>query len=215
LYTLSIHLLRLLFLLASLFNQKAKQFVAGRKNIFQKLASAFSQRGATKLVWVHCASLGEFEQGRPLIESLKSLFPDSRILLTFFSPSGYEVQKNYPLADFIFYLPWDTPQQAKQFVAITKPDLAIFIKYEFWYHYTFFLKKGGAHIISASCILRPGQIFFKSYGGLFRKLLQNFDFFFTQNSETKNLLSSIGLQNSKVAGDTRFDRVMETIKNGK
>ncbi len=213
LYTLSIHLLRLGFLLASPFHLKAKLFVAGRKNIFQDLALALSQRGTTKLVWVHCASLGEFEQGRPLIESLKAQLPQVKILLTFFSPSGYEVQKNYAAADFIFYLPWDTPSQAKQFVAITKPDLAIFIKYEFWYHYTFFLKKSGAHIISASCILRPGQIFFKSYGGLFRRLLQNFDFFFTQDNETKNLLTTISINNSRVAGDTRFDRVMEIIKN--
>ena len=189
------------------------QFVAGRKNIFQKLAATFSKRDSSKLVWVHCASLGEFEQGRPLIESLKARLPQVKILLTFFSPSGYEVQKNYSAADFVFYLPWDTPKQAKQFVAITKPDLAIFIKYEFWYHYTSSLKKYGAHIISASCILRPGQIFFRSYGGIFRSLLKNFDFFFTQNQETKKLLSTIGIQNSKVAGDTRFDRVMEIIKN--
>jgi len=189
------------------------QFVAGRQNIFHKLAATFSKRDSSKLVWIHCASLGEFEQGRPLIESLKARLPQVKILLTFFSPSGYEVQKNYPAADFIFYLPWDTPKQAKQFVAITKPDLAIFVKYEFWYHYTSSLKKSGAHIISASCILRPGQIFFRNYGGLFRNLLQNFDFFFTQNQETKKLLSTIGIQNSKVAGDTRFDRVMEIIKN--
>ena len=138
----------------------------------------------------------------------------NQILLTFFSPSGYEVRKNYTVADFIFYLPWDTPKQAAQFVAITKPDMAIFVKYEFWYHYTVALKKSGSHIVSASCILRPDQIFFKSYGSLFRKLLQNFDFFFTQNSETKKLLASIGINNSKVAGDTRFDRVMEIIKKG-
>jgi 3-deoxy-D-manno-octulosonic-acid transferase len=213
LYTLVIHLLRLIFILVSPFHPKAKQFVAGRKNIFQKLTLAFSKREPAKLVWVHCASLGEFEQGRPIIELLKNRFPDIKILLTFFSPSGYDVQKNYKNADFIFYLPWDTLQQAKRFVSITKPDLAIFIKYEFWYHYTFFLKKSGSKIISASCILRPGQIFFKSYGGLFRKLLQNFDFFFTQNQETKSLLSTIGIHNSKVAGDTRFDRVMEIIRN--
>jgi len=214
LYTLSIHLLRLCFILVAPFHQKARQFVSGRKNIFQELNSVFSQRSTTKLVWVHCASLGEFEQGRPLIESLKARFPEIKILLTFFSPSGYEIQKKYPVADFIFYLPWDTPHQAKQFVAVTKPDLAVFIKYEFWYYYTFYLKKSGAHIVSASCILRPGQIFFRSYGALFQKILRNFNFFFTQNNETKNLLSSIGIHNSQVAGDTRFDRVMEIIKNG-
>ena len=214
LYTLSIHLLRLGFILGAPFNQKARQFVQGRKDIFKKLASAFSEKKTHKLVWVHCASLGEFEQGRPLIEALKAKLPQAKILLTFFSPSGYEVRKNYTVADFIFYLPWDTPKQAAQFVTITKPDMAIFVKYEFWYHYTVALKKSGSHIVSASCILRPDQIFFKSYGSLFRKLLQNFDFFFTQNSETKSLLSTIGISNSKVAGDTRFDRVMEIIKKG-
>lgn len=215
LYTLSIHFLRIGFIFAAPFHQKARFFVAGRRHIFLKLTAIFSHRKEGKLVWVHCASLGEFEQGRPLIESLKARFPNIKILLTFFSPSGYEVQKHFPGADFIFYLPWDTPQQARQFVEITKPDLAIFIKYEFWYHYTFQLKKSGACIISASCILRPGQIFFKRYGGLFRSLLQNFNFFFTQNNETKNLLSTLGIENCRVAGDTRFDRVMEIIRSGK
>jgi 3-deoxy-D-manno-octulosonic-acid transferase len=200
--------------LAAPFNKKARQFLIGRRGIFKKLVSAFSEKKTGKLVWVHCASLGEFEQGRPLIEALKIKLPQTKILLTFFSPSGYEVQKNYSAADFIFYLPWDTPKQATQFVAITKPDMAIFVKYEFWYHYTAALKKSGSHIISVSCILRSDQVFFKSYGALFRKILQYFDFFFTQDSETKNLLASIGIQNSQVAGDTRFDRVMEIIKKG-
>jgi 3-deoxy-D-manno-octulosonic-acid transferase len=165
------------------------------------------------LVWVHCASLGEFEQGRPVIESLIERVPNVKILLTFFSPSGYEIRKNYPKANHVFYLPWDTPSQAKEFVAITKPTLAIFIKYEFWYYYSLYLKKSGAHVISASCILRPKQIFFKSYGGLFRSLLKNFDYFFTQNTETKKLLNSILINSVKVAGDTRFDRVAQIIQN--
>ncbi len=214
LYTLSIHFLRLAFVLASPFSTKARQFVSGRWQIFKKLKSTFSKNESTQLVWVHCASLGEFEQGRPIIELLKERVPRIRILLTFFSPSGYEIRKNYPLADYIFYLPWDTPSQAKKFVAITKPSLAIFIKYEFWYHYTVNLKNSNSHIISASCILRPGQVFFKSYGTLFRDLLKNFDYFFTQNSETKKLLSSIGITSVKVAGDTRFDRVMQIIQKG-
>ncbi|MBS1507921.1 MAG: 3-deoxy-D-manno-octulosonic acid transferase [Bacteroidetes bacterium] len=213
LYTFSIHSLRFAFLLASLFNSKARLFVAGRRNYFSKLKSAFAGN-KTKLVWVHCASLGEFEQGRPIIESLKTKFPDVRILLTFFSPSGYEVRKNYPLADHVFYLPWDTSAQARKFLEITKPSLAIFIKYEFWYYYSLHLKKAGVPIISASCILRQDQIFFKSYGHLFRQILKNFSYFFTQDQETKNLLSSIGITKSKVAGDTRFDRVMEIIESG-
>ncbi len=212
-YNLVIAILRVLFRMAAWFNPKAKAFIAGRKNIFNRLKSAFADNKSL-VVWVHCASLGEFEQGRPLIELIKEKVPHVKILLTFFSPSGYEVQKNYPKADFVFYLPWDTPKQAQRFVEITKPTLAIFIKYEFWYHYTFFLKKSGAHIISASCILRSDQIFFKSYGNVFRKILHNFDFFFTQDQETRNLLNSIGITKSNVAGDTRFDRVMQIIANG-
>jgi 3-deoxy-D-manno-octulosonic-acid transferase len=214
LYTLSIHFLRLAFVLASPFSLKARQFVSGRWRIFSKLKSALANDEQRQLVWVHCASLGEFEQGRPIIELLKEKIPGVKILLTFFSPSGYEVRKNYALADYIFYLPWDSPSQAKKFVSITKPSMAIFIKYEFWYHYTLNLKRSGAHVISASCILRPSQIFFKGYGTLFRSLLKNFDYFFTQNSETKKLLSSIGINSVKVAGDTRFDRVMQIIQKG-
>jgi 3-deoxy-D-manno-octulosonic-acid transferase len=213
LYTLSIHVLRLAFLLAFPFNSKARQFVTGRKNYFERLRAFPAFASGRKLVWVHCASLGEFEQGRPIIESLKKKIPNINILLTFFSPSGFEVRKDYALADVVFYLPWDTPRQAKKFIEITKPSLAIFVKYEFWYHYSSNLKKSGATIISASCILRPDQIFFQRYGGLFRSILNNFNFFFTQDQETKNLLASIGITNSKVAGDTRFDRVMEIIQN--
>jgi 3-deoxy-D-manno-octulosonic-acid transferase len=212
-YIFSIQVLRSIFFIASFFSAKAKLFVAGRKNVFKKLNESFRPSN-TPLIWVHCASLGEFEQGRPLIESIKERFPTARILLTFFSPSGYEIRKDYALADYVFYLPWDTPQKAKTFVEITKPAIAIFVKYEFWYFYSHYLKKNGTKIISASCILRPKQIFFKSYGGLFKDILKKFDFFFTQNLETKILLQSIGITNSAIAGDTRFDRVMEIIKAG-
>ncbi|HCW06063.1 MAG TPA: 3-deoxy-D-manno-octulosonic acid transferase [Cytophagales bacterium] len=214
LYNLSIQLLRLGFILASPFHSKAALFVSGRRNIFSKLHSAFLHRKDEKLVWVHCASLGEFEQGRPVIEALKEENKNIKILLTFFSPSGYEVRKDYPHADYVFYLPWDTPGNAARFVSIIQPSLAIFVKYEFWYNYTHQLKKSGAQIISISCILRPGQSFFKSYGGLFRSMLHNFDFFFTQNLETQKLLESIQIKNSKIAGDTRFDRVMQIIREG-
>jgi len=188
--------------------------VRGRRDIFQQLRIAFSKTNGSTLVWVHCASLGEFEQGRPIIESFKERLPATKILLTFFSPSGYEVRKDYPMADYVFYLPWDTPSQARRFVEITKPTLAIFIKYEFWYNYTVQLKKSGAKIISASCILRPSQIFFKSYGSLFKQLLNQFDYFFTQNRDTNKLLASIGIDRTSVAGDTRFDRVMQIINTG-
>jgi len=214
-YTFIIYLLRILFILAVPFNEKARLFVTGRKGIFKKLKAVFQPMRNEKIVWVHCASLGEFEQGRPIIESIKRVYPQIKILLTFFSPSGFEVRKNYSQADYVFYLPWDTPVQTKKFVSLTRPVLAIFIKYEFWFHYTESLKKSGSKIISASCILRPNQIFFKKYGILFRQLLQHFDFFFTQNQQTKQLLSSIGIESVEVAGDTRFDRVMDIIRTGK
>ncbi len=211
-YAFSIYFLRIVFILASPFTSKAKLFVTGRKNILSRLRKSIVRNKSEKLVWIHCASLGEFEQGRPIIESLKQKQPSIKILLTFFSPSGFEIRKNYEKADYVFYLPWDTPSQARTFVDIIQPSLAIFVKYEFWYFYSLCLKKSGAKVISASCILRPGQIFFKSHGSLFRAILKNFDHFFTQNLETKVLLQSIGLNNSTLAGDTRFDRVMEIIK---
>ncbi|MBS1489364.1 MAG: 3-deoxy-D-manno-octulosonic acid transferase [Bacteroidetes bacterium] len=214
-YTFIIYLLRILFILAVPFNEKARLFVTGRKGIFKKLKVVFQPMRNEKIVWVHCASLGEFEQGRPIIESLKRVYPPIKILLTFFSPSGFEVRKNYSQADYVFYLPWDTPGQAKKFVSLTRPVLAIFIKYEFWFHYTESLKKSGSKIISASCILRSNQIFFKKYGSLFRQLLHHFDFFFTQNPQTKQLLSSVGIEQAEIAGDTRFDRVMDIIRTGK
>ena len=145
------------------------------------------------------------------MESLKKKFPDVKILLTFFSPSGYENKKNYSGADAIFYLPWDTTSNAKRFVETVNPVLAIFIKYEFWYNYSEALKKKSIPLISVSCILRPTQAFFKWYGGIFRKTLQNFDFFFAQNKETVDLLASLNLRSAR-AGDTRFDRVAEITK---
>jgi 3-deoxy-D-manno-octulosonic-acid transferase len=213
LYNIGIYILQLTYILATPFNKKAKQFVVGRKNIFEKLKARFTG-SSYSLVWVHCASLGEFEQGRPIIELLKKESPNIKILLTFFSPSGYEVRKNYPHADYIYYLPWDTRRNAEKFVSITKPKLAIFIKYEFWHNYSSQLKKRNVPLISASCILRPGQIFFKKYGGLFRKTLKNFDHFFVQNKETKDLLTSLSIQ-STIAGDTRFDRVLQIIASAK
>ncbi|MFM8914281.1 MAG: 3-deoxy-D-manno-octulosonic acid transferase [Flammeovirgaceae bacterium] len=212
-YTLAIRLLALAYRLAIPFNIKARQFVSGRKKLFEKLSGRFA--GNTyKIVWVHCASLGEFEQGRPIIELIKEQRHDLKILLTFFSPSGYEIRKNYAQADYVYYLPWDTPGNAQRFVQIVKPSLAIFIKYEFWYNYAHELKKQDVPLISASCILRPDQMFFKPYGGFFRQILKNFNAFFVQNLETKKLLSSIGI-NSVVAGDTRFDRVLQIIAAAK
>jgi 3-deoxy-D-manno-octulosonic-acid transferase len=210
-YNLSIHFLKAAYFLASFFNAKAKQFVVGRKDIFAQLKNPFANPN-DRVVWVHCASLGEFEQGRPIMEALKEKYPSTKILLTFFSPSGYEIRKNYAGADAVFYLPWDTPSNAKQFVEIVKPALAIFVKYEFWYNYSSQLKEKSIPLISISCILRPDQIFFKSYGSLFRKILKNFNYFFVQNAETQELLKSLGMA-STVAGDTRFDRVMQIVQS--
>lgn len=212
-YTCAIQLLALAYWLAAPFHTKAKLFVNGRRQIFKRLSGQFSGNGS-KILWVHCASLGEFEQGRPIIELIKTNRHDLKILLTFFSPSGYEAQKKYDLADYVHYLPWDTPHNAQRFVQIVKPSMAIFIKYEFWYHYSNELKKHGIPLISASCILRPNQIFFKPYGFFFRRILACFNAFFVQNQQTKNLLQSIGID-SVVTGDTRFDRVAQIIAAAK
>src|SRR5258706_9053652 len=205
-YNLSIYLLQTTFWLAAFFHSKANQFVTGRRNIFLKLKNSFL-RTTVPVIWVHCASLGEFEQGRPLMELLKKKYPASKILLTFFSPSGYEVRKNYQGADFIFYLPWDTPSNAKRFIEITKPVLAIFIKYEFWYNYSTELKKRNTPLLSVSCIFRSEQLFFKPYGSFFRKILGNFSWFFVQNQESIKLLKSIGITDVSVAGDNPFGPV--------
>src|SRR5262249_43550259 len=149
-------------------------------------------------VWVHCASLGEFEQARPIMEAIRKNHSSVCILLTFFSPSGYQVRKNYDGADGVFYLPLDTRANARKFVEITQPLLAIFVKYEFWLNYSIELKQRNIPLVSVSCIFRPDQVFFKSYGGVFRKILQNFDYFFVQNDESIKLLQSIGVRNASV-----------------
>lgn len=183
----------------------------GRTGIFERLKAAIGEN-KNLLVWIHCASLGEFEQGRPIIESLKKQNPSLKILLTFFSPSGYEVRKNYAYADYIFYLPWDTARNAKEFINITTPSLAIFIKYEFWHNYTCELKKNGIPIISASSIFRPDQIFFKWYGSFFRSILKKFTHFFVQTQQSIELLRQIEITQTTLAGDTRFDRVFEVTQ---
>lgn len=206
-------IIRIGYSIAGLFNAKARAFNDGRSRIFENLRLQLTPNTAP-IIWVHCASLGEFEQGRPVIEKLKQEFPRYKILLTFFSPSGYEVRKNYAQADYIFYLPWDTKRNASQFVSIVRPSLAIFIKYEFWYHYSTQLKKRQIPLLSVSSIFREQQLFFKSYGGFYRKILFNFTHFFVQNDESVKLLKKLGLKNYTKAGDTRFDRVKELVTNG-
>jgi len=202
---------QLLYRTAAIFHTKAQLFVNGRTGLFEKLKTALGEN-KKPIVWIHCASLGEFEQGRPIIESLKKQNSSLKILLTFFSPSGYEVRKNYAQADYIFYLPWDTAHNAKQFINITSPSLAIFIKYEFWHNYTHELKKNGIPIISASSIFRPDQIFFKWYGSFFRGILKKFTHFFVQTPQSIELLQQIGITQTTLAGDTRFDRVFEVTQ---
>lgn len=184
----------------------------GRKDVITKIQQAFTSNSA-KVVWVHCASLGEFEQGRPLIEKLKQEFPDYKILLTFFSPSGYEVRKNYALADGVYYLPWDTKRNATSFLDAVKPALAVFVKYEFWYHYATELKKRSIPTLSIASIFRSEQLFFKPYGGFYSGILKKFSHFFVQNYASADLLKSIGITSVSVAGDTRFDRVVEIASN--
>ena len=211
LYNLSILLLRVGMQFAALFHPKARAFVTGRKKLIHRIATDFRTNTAP-VVWVHCASLGEFEQGRPVIETLKTQFPGVKVLLTFFSPSGYEVRRNYAHADYVYYLPWDTARNARRFIAITKPNLALFIKYEFWHHYTHELASQKITTLSVSSIFRKDQTFFKSYGGFYRRILKNFTYFFVQNDESVRLLKSIGISNCQRSGDTRFDRVYQIVK---
>ncbi|NIM34180.1 MAG: 3-deoxy-D-manno-octulosonic acid transferase [Hydrotalea flava] len=188
-------------------NKKAALWLTGRKNIFDQVSAAL-QNNAPPNVWFHCASLGEFEQGRPLMEQIKTQFPAYKILVTFFSPSGYEAKKNDAIADWIFYLPMDSAAHAEQWLTITMPALVVFVKYEFWYYYLTAIKNKNIPAILVSGIFRGNQPFFKWYGGLHRNMLHCFQHLFVQNQDSKKLLASIGLDNkTTVAGDTRFDRV--------
>jgi 3-deoxy-D-manno-octulosonic-acid transferase len=208
LYAIGIKLFGAAVWLFSFFNAKASLFVAGRKNLLPQLKTAM-QGNVQPVVWIHCASLGEFEQGRPVIEALKKELPHHKIVLTFFSPSGYEVRKAYAPADWVFYLPLDTKTNAHQFVEYVQPVLAIFVKYEFWYQYATALHKRAIPIISIASIFRQEQVFFKWYGSLFRHILKRFSHFFVQNYRSQDLLKSIGISHATVSGDTRFDRVVD------
>jgi 3-deoxy-D-manno-octulosonic-acid transferase len=208
LYNFSILLFGLGIRILSLFNTKAKAFVTGRKQIFKKIKESVRHNEAP-IIWVHCASLGEFEQGRPVIEAIKKEYSHYKIFLTFFSPSGYLVRKGYSNADYVFYLPLDTASNARKFIGAIKPHLAIFIKYEFWYHYSRVLKKQQIPLISISSIFRKNQVFFKRTGSFFRRTLRHFTHFFLQNDESVKLLHSIDIYRCSRSGDTRFDRVRE------
>lgn len=191
------------------FHAKARQMVTGRQDLLATIEAAMAGN-QHPVAWFHCASLGEFEQGRPLIEAFAHQYPEYRIVLTFFSPSGYEVRKNYPGAHYIFYLPLDSAANARQFIDLVNPQMAVFVKYEFWYYYLHELHRRHIPAISVSAIFRPGQLFFKSYGGFYRDLLQLFTHIFTQNEASLQLLRQAGISQVSVAGDTRFDRVLQT-----
>lgn len=207
LYNIGIRTYTLAIRLASPFNEKAALWIKGRKNIQKKISTV--NKGSHRLVWFHAASLGEFEQGRPVMEALKKEQPDTRILLTFFSPSGYEIRKNYAGADYIYYLPADTPRNARHFIESVQPDAAVFVKYEYWYNYLNQLNKRHIPTYLISAIFRKEQPFFKTWGGLHRKMLHFFTRMFIQDEESARLLSSIGIQAFEQTGDTRFDRVKQ------
>jgi 3-deoxy-D-manno-octulosonic-acid transferase len=190
-------------------NPKAKQWHTGRKEILKQIAAALTSN-TKPVIWMHCASLGEFEQGRPVLEGLRKQYPNYSILLTFFSPSGYEVHKNYAGADYVFYLPMDSAGNASKFLKITNPSIAIFVKYEFWHYYLTQLKKLQIPTILIAGIFRKDQLFFKWYGSFYKKLLSCFTAFFVQDKSSQSLMHSIGINNEVyIGGDTRFDRVIE------
>ena len=208
LYNLGIYLYYIAIRLAAPINRKAKLWIEGRKNWRDKLALQLAPFADKPKVWVHCASLGEFEQGRPIIEAIKEQYPQYAIILTFFSPSGYEVRKDYDKADAVCYLPLDTKTNAADFIKMADPKIALFIKYEFWVNFLNTLKKNRVATYIVAAVFRKEQPFFKWYGGLFKRTLQAFTTLFVQDEQSLQLLASIGINNVTVCGDTRFDRVM-------
>ncbi len=213
-YRLFIRLYPLFIRLASTFNEKATFWIKGRKRVFERMKEIIDSD--YPIMWMHCASLGEFEQGRPLIEKIRESSPTYKILLTFFSPSGYEVRKNYNGADYIFYLPMDSSKNATQFFEIVKPRLILFVKYEFWFYYLNEAKKRNIPLLLISGVFRKTQLFFSKFGYFHRSLLSCFTHFFVQNEESLSLLKSIGFEkNVTISGDTRFDRVIEIAEQFK
>lgn len=204
-YLFSIHLYYGIARLLACFQPKAKLFIEGRKNLLEKIHQTIEP--GIRPIWFHFASLGEFEQGRAVMEQIREEYPSYKIVVTFFSPSGYEARKNTPLADYVFYLPMDTPYNAKRFLATVNPHIAIFTKYEYWYYYFKELKEQDVPLYIISAIYRKDQVFFKPWGGFFRGILKNVSYFFVQNDESLQLLKSIGFKNAGKSGDTRFDRV--------
>ncbi len=210
-YDLGIRIFKLAILASSPFHPKAKQWMRGRRGLLNRIAEEVDP--TVPLIWFHCSSLGEFEQGRPLIEKIRKEFPGKKILLTFFSPSGYEIRKNYPGADHVFYLPLDTFKNASRFLKLVPVERAFFVKYEFWYHFLTGLHARKIPVYLISGIFRKTQVFFRWYGGWYRKILHVFDHLFVQQEASLTLLESIGISNASVSGDTRFDRVHDIAQN--
>jgi 3-deoxy-D-manno-octulosonic-acid transferase len=195
--------------IASLWNRKANLWIQGRKQWYERMVHTVDRD--VELIWFHCASLGEFEQGRPVMEAIRERFPDHKILLTFFSPSGYQKRKNYQGADYVLYLPLDTRRNARKMLDYLSVRMVFFIKYEFWYHFLMQLHLKGVPVYLASGNFRPGQLFFRWYGSWYRRFLALFTHLFVQNEESRDLLEGISCRNVSVAGDTRFDRVHELL----
>ncbi|MBS3992148.1 MAG: 3-deoxy-D-manno-octulosonic acid transferase [Bacteroidetes bacterium] len=209
LYNFSIQLTLIILKIAAFFNPKIKLFMDGRAETFSILKKKLIP--TDRVIWFHCASLGEFEQGRPVIEKTKLKFPNHKIVVTFFSPSGYEIRKNYNLADAVVYLPFDTIKNVKKFLELTNPELSVFVKYEFWPNLLSQLNKRAIPTILISGIFRENQTFFKFYGSWMRKKLTSITHFFVQDQTSERLLKSIGFSNTTISGDTRFDRVYEIV----
>lgn len=206
-YDLGIRIYYLVILIASPFNPKAKQWIRGRRGLLHTIAGNIDPEDP--LIWFHCSSLGEFEQGRPVIEKIRKEIPGKKILLTFYSPSGYEIRKNYPGADYVLYLPLDTRKNANRFLDMLKIEQAYFVKYEFWHYFLRGLHARKIPVYLISGIFRRKQVFFRWYGGWFRKMLKMFDHLFVQQESSLRLLASIGIEKASVSGDTRFDRVYD------
>src|SRR5690606_6393686 len=211
LYNLFVSLYGLGISIASKFNPKAKFWKDGRKNWKEKMQKSIAP--TDKIVWMHCSSLGEFEQGRPVLERIKNEFPNHKIALSFFSPSGYEVRKNYEGADYIFYLPLDTQKNAKSLIKILHPEILILVKYEYWYNLLSRLNKKKIPVIVISAVIKENNVFIRSWGNWFRKRIEKINHFFVQDGDSKQLLNSTQIEQVTVSGDTRFDRVKEILKS--
>jgi 3-deoxy-D-manno-octulosonic-acid transferase len=211
LYTFFIRIYFLAICIAALWNKKAKEWIRGRKNLFGELQKKISP--ADKIIWMHCSSAGEFEQGKPVIEQLKKEYPAYKILVSFFSPSGYKVATNYKNADIVTYLPLDTKQNARRFIQLLNPELAIFVKYEFWYHHLSTAAFRHVPLLLVSAVFRKDQGFFKWYGRFYKQMLFLFRHIFVQDEASLNLLREASVQHCSISGDTRFDRVKQVEEN--